>query len=91
MRNILICLLLLFFITSCVSNEIEFKKEIVKNKTIDLFEGTTRYNIAFKSGTSDAFSYGLYEKYNIGDTICFQRYSNDVIRDWYLIECNKCK
>lgn len=65
--------------------EYEYKQTIVKAKTIDLERGNTRYNIAFTNGDSEEFSFGLYSKYEVGDTICWKREKNWL---WYVIDCH---
>lgn len=62
----------------------EYKQLVVKNKTVDLHQGTTRYNIAFTSGESEEFSFGLYSKYEIDDTVCFKREKGWI---WYVTSC----
>lgn len=43
---------------------------IVFEKTIDHYEGgATRYNIAFKGGYCDDFSFGFYSNLNVKDTL----------------------
>jgi hypothetical protein len=65
--------------------EYEYKKQIVKAKTIDLKDGNTRYNIAFTDGNSETFDFGLYSKYEVGDTVCWKREKNWL---WYVIDCH---
>lgn len=65
--------------------EYEYKKQIVKAKTIDLKDGNTRYNIAFTDGDSETFDFGLYSKYEVGDTVCWKREKNWV---WYVEDCH---
>jgi hypothetical protein len=79
--------LLVAVFSSCKQKtvEYEYKQQIVKAKTTDLKDGTTRYNIAFTDGDSETFSFGLYSKYEVGDTICWKREKNWV---WYVIDCH---
>ncbi len=79
--------LLVAVFSSCKQKlvEYEYKQQIVKAKTIDLKDGNTRYNIAFTDGDSETFSFGLYSKYEVGDTICWERESNWL---WYVIDCH---
>lgn len=65
--------------------EYEYKQQIVKAKTIDLKDGNTRYNIAFTDGDSETFDFGLYSKYEVGDTVCWKREKNWL---WYVIDCH---
>lgn len=65
--------------------EYEYKQQIVKAKTIDLRNGNTRYNIAFTDGDSEEFSFGLYSKYEVGDTICWRREKGYL---WYVTYCH---
>ena len=66
--------------------EYEIKQQIVKDKTIDLKNGSTRYNIAFNDGSCEFFSFGLYTKFEINDTICFKR-KKDMWGFWYIENC----
>ena len=78
--------LLVAVFTSCKQRpvEYEYKQQIVKAKTADLKDGNTRYNIAFTDGDSEIFSFGLYSKYEVGDTICWEREKGGL---WYVIDC----
>jgi hypothetical protein len=73
---------------SCVQRpvEYEYKERIVKAKTIDLEDGNTRYNIAFTDGGSETCSFGLYSKYEVGDTICMKRENGWT---WYVMDCHQ--
>lgn len=85
--NIKFIFLLLFLSTySCKerSTEYEHKQQVVKAKTIDFKDGSTRYNIAFTDGSSDAFSFGVYSNYEVGDTICWERENGWY---WYIVDC----
>ena len=79
--------LLVAVFSSCEQRpvEYEYKQQIVKAKTIDLRDGNTRYNIAFTDGCSESFSFGLYSKYEVGDTICW-KCEKDWL--WYVIDCH---
>jgi hypothetical protein len=79
--------LLVAVFSSCEQRpvEYEYKQQIVKAKTIDLKDGNTRYNIAFTDGDSEAFSFGLYSKYEVGDTVCWKREKDWL---WYVIDCH---
>lgn len=80
-------LLLVAVFSSCEKRpvEYEYKHQIVKAKTIDLKDGNTRYNIAFTDGDSETFNFGLYSKYEVGDTICWKREKGWL---WYVIDCH---
>ena len=65
--------------------EYEYKQQIVKAKTIDLMNGNTRYNIAFTDGNSEEFSFGVYSRYEVGDTVCFEREKGHL---WYVTSCH---
>jgi hypothetical protein len=82
-------LLLVAVLYSCVQRpfEYEIKQQIVKDKTIYLKNGNTRYNIAFEDGSCKTFDFGLFTKYEIGDTICFKR-KNDAWGFWYIEDCH---
>ena len=79
--------LLVAVFSSCTPRpvEYEYKQQIVKAKTIDLKDGNTRYNIAFTDGNSETFDFGLYSKYEVGDTVCWKREKNWL---WYVIDCH---
>ncbi len=78
--------LFLVLVFSCTQRPIEYehKLTIIKDKTIDLKDGNTRYNVAFTDGNSESFSFGLFSKYEVGDTICWEREINSF---WYVIDC----
>ena len=78
--------LLVAVFSSCKQRpvEYEYKQQIVKAKTIDLKDGNTRYNIAFTDGDSETFTFGLYSKYEVGDTIYWKREKGQW---WYVIDC----
>jgi hypothetical protein len=82
-------LLLVAVLFSCDNNvniEYEYKQQVVSAKRIDLADGSTRYNIAFTDGDSDDFSFGLYTKYQIGDTVFWKREKGDYF--WYVDNCH---
>ena len=74
-----------FFSCNQADKSYKHKKRVVKNKIVERGK-TTRYNIAFTNGESDYFSFGLYSKYEIGDTICFESL-DDIMGFWYVIDC----
>ena len=82
-----ISIILLWFASSCKQRKdvIEYRQEIVINKTVDIYKGQTRYNIAYKSGGSEAYSFGLYSYFKIGDTIKMQRVNKG---SWIVILAN---
>lgn len=85
--SILLSAAMAYGITGCESapDVVTYKYEVVAAKTKDLEDGDTRYNIAFKSGYSSSFSYGLYNYYEIGDTVWFEHNSGDFV-DWRVID-----
>lgn len=87
MNDFFVYVLLVVVFSSCEQSpvEYEYKQQIVKAKTIDLKNGDTRYNIAFTDGDSETFSFGLYSKYEVGDTICWKREKG---RWWDVIDCH---
>lgn len=80
-----VVLVAVFFSCEQKPVEYEYKQQIVKAKTIDLKDGNTRYNIAFTDGTSNSFSFGLYSKYGVGDTVCWKREEGWF---WYVTDCH---
>ena len=74
-------------IVSCSNpvTEYEYKSNVIKSKTIDLEDGTTRYNVAYYNGISDSYSFGLYESFEVNDTICWKREKGWF---WHIVDCN---
>lgn len=78
----IICYLLLNAV-GCVEPKLQYKSEVVKNKMI--IDG--KFSIAYESGNSDYHSHGLYEKYEVGDTICF-KLVGDSFWGRTVVDCN---
>ncbi len=85
LKSTLCSVLVAVVLLSCnfKKREVKTKQEIIVAKTIEYNNRDTKYHIAYKSGSSDYFDYGLYVKYDIGDTICFERGS----WIWYVVDC----
>lgn len=62
-----------FLVFSCVPPKRTkyYTRKVVTAKTVDIVNGSTRYNVAFVGGDSHDLTFGLYTKYNVGDTIHF--------------------
>lgn len=64
---IIIIASLLFSCT--IKNNIRYEKRIIIAKTKDLECGSTVYRLAYNDGSTHNVDFGLYSKYNIGDTL----------------------
>jgi hypothetical protein len=75
---------------SCGSNsesKSTFFQRIISAKTKDVKNGTTCYKFAYSNGDNDEVSFGLYSKYNIGDTVCFEK-QNDIVGWTSIVDCH---
>ena len=82
--------LLLVNLFSCGSNsepKPTFFQRILSVKTKDIKNGTTCYKFAFSNGEDVEVSFGLYAKYNIGDTVCFEKH-NDIVGWVSIVDCH---
>jgi len=90
MKKIIILLITIITFTSCNfgvdPDDFHQKKEIVSNKAETLSAGTTQYQVAYESGESDKVSFGIYHKYDKGDTLYFYKNDEDVFIRWQLID-----
>ncbi len=81
--------LLLINLCSCGSNsepKPTFFQRIISAKTKDVKNGTTCYKFAYSNGQNDEVSFGLYVKYDIGDTVCFKK-ENGIIGWTSIVDC----
>ena len=51
----------------------ETKKTIVNAKAIVKVDGTDKFILSFSDGESEYCSFGEYNKYKVGDTLCWKR------------------
>jgi hypothetical protein len=90
MKNLKLKYIIYLFLTvvlfSCnISKpEVKFKKLVVNAKRIEYGAGYSRYVIAFTNGSSDNFSFGIYSKYEKGDTLIIKEV------DGYEMVCVYC-
>lgn len=84
---ILICSVILL-LTSCKEHKphYEFKKKVLFEKTISLYQGTTVYNFAYTDGRSEEVSYGLYATTKPKDTLYFIRDIDYILGQWRVID-----
>ena len=79
-------------LSSCCGRPAEYEtiRTVVKAKTVDVSKGNTRYHIAFSNGMSKSITFGLYSRYEVGDTVCLIRgIKNSSLMRWELIDCPK--
>jgi hypothetical protein len=65
----------------------ETKKTVVNAKAIVKVEGTDKFILSFSDGESEYCSFGEYNKYKIGDTLCWKR-EKDFFGMWYVEDCH---
>ena len=87
MKKFLVFLTLSIFLFGCSCFKdppIQFKMNIVASSVERLVNGTTTYTIAYENGHTDNVYYGVYVKYQKGDTIYFIK-KNDFL-GWDIVD-----
>lgn len=85
--HLLYTLLVVVFFVGCKEKPMEYetKQTIVNAKAIVKVEGTDKFILSFSDGESEYCSFGEYNKYKIGDTLCWEREKGWL---WYLVDCH---
>lgn len=80
-------LLLVAVFYSCKQNpvEYEYKQTVINAKAIIKKDCDDKFIISFTNGQSEYCSFGQYNKYQIGDTLCWEREKGWM---WYLVDCH---
>lgn len=71
------------------NSRFEYKSTIVNAKTIIVVEGSTQFILSFQDGGSEICSFGQYNQYQVGDSICLVRDDRSLFYTWYIIKCGK--
>lgn len=87
MNKLIIILLILSSCTSRV-DKIEKKHMIILAKEKVWNDGDTEHRIAFTDGSDYGVSFGVYSKYEIGDTIWFEGIDGESLYYWEIIDKN---
>ncbi len=72
-------IILCFIFVSCQEFPKTYKKLVIINKKTEYYRGTPEYLIAFDDGSDLETKFGMYSKYNIGDTLCMEYYADMII------------
>lgn len=85
--NLAKLMLVAVFFVGCKEKpkQFETKQTIINAKAIVKVEGTDKFILSFHNGESEYCSFGEYNKYKIGDTICWKREKDWF---WYVIDCH---
>lgn len=87
--TLLVCFVFVFLLVDLVNeHDDDIVEYVITSKTIDMYKGTTRYNLAFECGHSTGIGYGYWLQYELGDTITLIKQHNSVI---WKVEDNKLK
>ena len=87
--HLLYTLLAAVFLVGCKERpkQYETKQTIVNAKAIIKVEGTDKFILSFDNGESEYCSFGEYNKYKVGDTLCWKR-EKDFFGMWYVEDCH---
>ena len=82
-------LLLAVFFIGCREKPMEYetKQTIINVKAKVKVEGSDKFILSFSDGSSEYCSFGEYNKYKIGDTLCWKR-EKDFFGMWYVEDCH---
>jgi hypothetical protein len=82
-------MLVAVFLVGCKEHEViyEYKQTIVNAKAVVKVEGTDKFVLSFTNGESEYCSFGDYNKYKVGDTLCWKR-EKDFFGMWYVEDCH---
>lgn len=69
-------IILCFLFVSCNEYPKTYKNSVIINKKTEYYRGIAKYLIAFDDGSDLETTFGMYSKYNIGDTLCMEYYSD---------------
>lgn len=85
MKTIIFLLFLLVGVSSCEKLPVEsmYRRQIVKEKTRDLYRGSTIYRLSYTDKTHETVGFGVYSNYEVGDTICWEQ--NGLY--WHAVNC----
>ena len=88
-RNLVKMLLVAVFLVGCKEHKpiYENKQTVVNAKAIVRVDGTDKFILSFSDGESEYCSFGEYNKYKTGDTLCWKR-EKDFFGKWYVEDCH---
>ena len=87
--HFLYTLLVAVFFVGCKEKpkQYETKQTIVNAKAIVKVEGTDKFILSFDNGESEYCSFGAYNKYKVGDTLCWKR-EKGFFGMWFVEDCH---
>ena len=87
--HLLYTLLVAVFFVGCKEHpkQYETKQTIVNAKAVVTVDGTDKFILSFENGESDYCSFGVYNKYKVGDTLCWKR-EKDFFGMWFVEDCH---
>ena len=87
--HLLYTLLVAVFFVGCKEKPMEYetKQTIINAKAIVKVEGTDKFILSFDNGESEYCSFGEYNKYKIGDTLCWKR-EKYFFGVWFVEDCH---
>jgi len=88
-RNLAKMLLVAVFLVGCKEYKptYETKQTVVNAKAIVKVDGTDKFILSFSHGESEYCSFGEYNKYKVGDTLCWKR-EEDFFGTWFVEDCH---
>lgn len=72
----IVIIILCFIFVSCQEFPKTYKNLVIINKKTEYYKETPEYLIAFNDGTHINTTFGIYSKFNIGDTLCIEYYAD---------------
>jgi len=80
-------MLVAVFLIGCKERpkQYETKQTVINAKAIVKVKGTDKFILSFSDGESEYCSFGEYNKYKVGDTLCWKREKGWL---WYMVDCH---
>ena len=87
--HLLYTLLVAVFFVGCKEHpkQYETKQTIINAKAKVKVYGSDKFILSFENGESEYCSFGEYNKYEIGDTLCWKR-EKDFFGMWFVEDCH---
>jgi len=87
--HLLYTLLVAVFFVGCKEKPMEYetKQTIINAKAKVKVDGSDKFILSFSDGDSEYCSFGEYNKYKVGDTLCWKR-EKHFFGTWYVEDCH---
>ena len=87
--HLLYTLLVAVFFVGCKEHpkQYETKQTIINAKAKVKVDGSDKFILSFENGESEYCSFGEYNKYEIGDTLCWKR-EKGFFGMWFVEDCH---